>query len=61
MQTCGGIGFTDSDLYTAGDGLRCARCLCVCNHVGELSKHFPIDSFLSNEICYNLNSELERQ
>ena len=41
MQKCSGIGFTDSDLETAGNGLSCARCLCFCNHVGELSKHIP--------------------
>ena len=26
---------------TARDGLRGARCICVCNHVGELYKHIP--------------------
>ena len=41
MQKCSGIGFTDSDLKAAGDGLRGAGCLCVCNHVGELPKHIP--------------------
>ena len=30
-----------TQIQTAGDGLRDARCLCVCNHVGELSKHIP--------------------
>ena len=34
---CKGIGFTDSDLNCRG-WIKGARCLCVCNHVGELSK-----------------------
>ena len=28
-------------IQTAGDGLRTFRCVCICNHVGELSKHIP--------------------
>ena len=28
-------------ISTAGGGLRAFCCLCVCNHVGELSKHIP--------------------
>ena len=34
-----------------------ARCLWVCNHVGGLPK--LLDSFLSKELYYNLNSNLE--
>lgn len=29
------------EIITAGHGLRGVRCLCVCNHVGELSQHIP--------------------
>ena len=33
------------------DGLKGARCLCVCNYVGDLSKHSPrLSSKLKNQL-----------
>ena len=60
MQTCKGIGFTDSDLNCRGwiEGRSLSLRLQPC--WGAILTHFQ-DSFLSKEICYNLNSELERQ